>query len=1012
MREDGHMAENEPLVNVANDPERLLAAALDWMPGTVHPLASPGWSPPGLAEVEGILVGCQVVELLGSGGMGAVYKGVQRALHRPVAIKILSPALAADPEFEARFQREAILMARLNHPNIVQIYDFGRSEGGDHYLIMEYVEGTDLQAILRSRSLKWEEVRAIMLQVCAALMHAHEQGCLHRDIKPSNIFLTQKGEVKVGDFGLARVAVEDGSPSGALLDLTMSSVVMGTPGYIAPEQLSPGAAISPRSDIFSLGVVFYEMLTGELPRGNVRPPSRKVRGISRRLDSVVLKAMEAEPEDRYSSAKALSEALSRVPENSAVPFWNGRTGFAAIVAGVCLLGSGFWWSLNEGDSFVEDVSEPAVTAVQSRDEESPAFPNHYQDVGQVYIDEWPEDAHYQKLGPFRAWSSLPQDPALDLSRLRGVDDVVEVHVHTEGWIVRRANGNTVSSDGKADRSGIREICIGLDEWFGLITEEGQLLGFNGDGELPGGDVPHDLGPVKHAYLSPDHRIALLEEGSIRVWGRAHDGVKGTRPEEWAVCPSLPTGRTAVALSGDHRAAAVLLDDGSLLAWQKFHGQLAVPDCFQNHGVSSFCMHAGRLLGIPSGGGRAYSWGGSSFFPDAVSADEGSLFMPYQHPIVALIDANRGMVFLDERRRPITDVLFLNQVPEFKQVLDHVRVENPKRLSVNLSASRPGEAKLLWLRTDADALVPPLKAPIPIGNLRSEAQRPAGRLRVFGSALRHGVNGPMKQPDGASDYIACSARSFGWDAIRSNGDLVTGHSSGLEPPWPVLNIRPEGLIGRPSVVDSDGCLVHWDDVSLSLFGEMNGIDLMDMGPGFAGVRFRDGTAKQWEFESKDVRSSRSVPSEWVQGLVKVSAGNRGVSWLRDDGTVIYSHADGGGPVLSAEDKIIDIDDVFGGFIGLTDDGRIVSWGERVPFGLPSDLPAATAIRGGGQAVGYRAADGTWDAWVQPGYEAVAAEILKKIQTLQDPIDVDLFVAPNAARLVWIEPSEDEAVGDRE
>jgi predicted Ser/Thr protein kinase len=245
-------------------------------------------------------------EHLGQGGMGVVYKARQRHLNRLVAVKILPPSVGDDPTFTERFTREAQALARLNHPNIVQVHDFGRTD--DYfYFVMEYVDGVNLRALIRDGKLKPEEALKIVPQICEALQFAHDEGIVHRDIKPENILIDKKGRVKIADFGLVKLlghAADD-------LSLTGTGQLMGTMGYMAPEQLRQAHAVDHRADIYSLGVVFYEMLTGQLPIGRFEPPSKKVQ-IDVRLDEIVLRSLESEPDRRYQHAVDVKTDLKTV----------------------------------------------------------------------------------------------------------------------------------------------------------------------------------------------------------------------------------------------------------------------------------------------------------------------------------------------------------------------------------------------------------------------------------------------------------------------------------------------------------------------------------------------------------------------------------------------------------------------------------------------------------------------------------------------------------------------------
>jgi predicted Ser/Thr protein kinase len=254
-------------------------------------------------RLERLLPAYQFLELIGRGGMGSVHRARQRSLDREVAIKLLPADLAAQPGFVARFEREARALARLNHPHIVTVHDSGVVDG-HCFLVMEYVAGVSLRQLMRQRTLEPAEALALVPQICDALQYAHEQGIVHRDIKPENILLDTHGRVKIADFGLALLT----EPGAAGDTLTATHQVMGTPRYMAPEQMQGAHGVDHRADIYSLGIVFYEMLTGELPMGSPQPPSQRV-SVDVSLDQVVLKAMAQSPERRYQHADDVKTAV-------------------------------------------------------------------------------------------------------------------------------------------------------------------------------------------------------------------------------------------------------------------------------------------------------------------------------------------------------------------------------------------------------------------------------------------------------------------------------------------------------------------------------------------------------------------------------------------------------------------------------------------------------------------------------------------------------------------------------
>lgn len=264
--------------------------------------------PPPLAEVAELFPQLEIVSLLGAGGMGAVYKARQPDLDRFVALKILPASADGGTNFSERFNREARALARLNHPNIVAVHEFGLA-GRLHYFLMEFVDGANLRQLEQAGRLSSREVLQIIPQICDALQYAHDEGVVHRDIKPENVLLDRKGRVKIADFGLAKILGHD--PEAARL--TAEGQVMGTPHYMAPEQVERPLTVDHRADIYSLGVVFYEMLTGDLPLGKFAPPSRKVE-VDVRLDEIVLRALENDPARRYQHASEVKQRVATVVE--------------------------------------------------------------------------------------------------------------------------------------------------------------------------------------------------------------------------------------------------------------------------------------------------------------------------------------------------------------------------------------------------------------------------------------------------------------------------------------------------------------------------------------------------------------------------------------------------------------------------------------------------------------------------------------------------------------------------
>jgi len=297
--------------------------------------AKQGLAPPSPADLAPHFPSLSIESIVGQGAMGAVYRARQTELDRTVALKVLPASVASGPGFAERFQRESRTLATLNHANIVQVYDSGKA-GDWFYFVMEYVDGVTLRHLLQDGPVAPDKALSIVRQTCDALAYAHERSVVHRDIKPENILLDRSGEVKIVDFGLARLL----GRTGVEPTLTVAGQAMGTPHYMAPEQWQDAQKVDHRADIYSLGVVFYELLTHELPVGRFEAPSSKVR-VDVGLDAVVLKALENNPERRYQHTTEMRTDLDVLAEAKS-PEQREATPMDAVasyeLAGKCIRG--------------------------------------------------------------------------------------------------------------------------------------------------------------------------------------------------------------------------------------------------------------------------------------------------------------------------------------------------------------------------------------------------------------------------------------------------------------------------------------------------------------------------------------------------------------------------------------------------------------------------------------------------------------------------------------------------
>ena len=312
---------SEPSVENLNPAELLqLGMSVD----SPSPLSDSGegsrFIPPALELLAERFPDLEILEPIGYGGMGCVYKARQKHLDRTVALKILPVELSQDPAFAERFAREARMLAKLSHPNVVTIHDFGQA-GEFSYLVMEYVDGVNLREVLRTGGLEPQQSLSVLSALAGALDYAHGEGVVHRDIKPENILFDRRGHVKLADFGLAKLAY----PSAVNPTLTLTRQALGTPHYMAPEQWEASQTVDHRADVYALGVVGYEMLTGKLPMGRFDPPSTLAK-LPKAVDDVIHKALHRDPAKRYQQAGEIQEALAPHVAAPGQRLWPGPFG--------------------------------------------------------------------------------------------------------------------------------------------------------------------------------------------------------------------------------------------------------------------------------------------------------------------------------------------------------------------------------------------------------------------------------------------------------------------------------------------------------------------------------------------------------------------------------------------------------------------------------------------------------------------------------------------------------------
>lgn len=460
--------------------------------GTSH------WEPPTPAHLAALFPRWEILGLLGRGGMGAVYHARQPDLDREIAIKLLPIEASADEVFVQRFQREARTLAKLRHPNIVALHEFGTTPEGHPFFVMEYVDGSTLAE--KIGTLTVPEALEIIRQACDALSHAHSLGIVHRDIKPSNILLDTAGHIKIADFGLAKWDQQHE----AAMTLSRTGGFMGTAEYAAPEQVKDAAHADHRADIYSLGVLFYEMLTGERPRGVFRPPSAKA-GSDPRLDPMVLRALRENPGDRYQAAADLREEISRLHRRTQPLPW--------LIGACCLLLAGglVVLLLRERPAKVAAVPLPASLPAQP-------FPEPPAATSTPAVDPIPTPPPAEPINPAPIPTPPLAHPQPKIFSFRPVDPrfYPPATFLTAGW----------------------KSCALTTQGGAALTHDGKLLLWDARWTRPREITPTER--ILQISSTPDQAFALGESGSI------YRLVDAESPETLSVPPASLLGTSTTA----------------------------------------------------------------------------------------------------------------------------------------------------------------------------------------------------------------------------------------------------------------------------------------------------------------------------------------------------------------------------------------------------------------------------------------------------------------------------------
>ncbi|MEC5125245.1 protein kinase [Verrucomicrobiales bacterium BCK34] len=541
------------------------------------------WMPISAGQLDPLMPGYSIHHILGRGGMGVVYLATQVSLKRPVAVKVLPPELGSDLEFEARFRREAEAMARLNHPNIIQIYDFGKTEDGHFFFVMEFVENGDLHSMIRAGHLDPDVALNIVVQICDGLHYAHSKGYVHRDIKPANILLNGEGVVKIGDFGLAKLIDPAHGSETDLLGITVTGISMGTPNYIAPEQISGSGEIDQRVDIYSLGVMLYEMLTGEIPRGSFAPPSAKI-GSDIRIDDVVLKAMDENREMRYQSAVNLQSDLSilqndpgkrtaaNLERRGRESKWTARK--VRLIDSSGAKSGGRWPVRVAALLLILGLLSLAVTLTREKEASIRV-------IESSNIQLSPTLAAMKARGGFlRGWGTTDDSTAIEtqFSQVASSDNFVRIRgmriTDPTQWMARKADGSLVHFPATPEGGTIGHN-FDFDRPSPLVTKEGTEVllfdpsagRFNRANSFSGQLMQLDRKFKTVSGTTYDRIAALAEDGSVHLVPLSHS----VQSFSYSLVERLSKLSDAVEISKNGISGAILRADGTVMTW--FGGEL-------------------------------------------------------------------------------------------------------------------------------------------------------------------------------------------------------------------------------------------------------------------------------------------------------------------------------------------------------------------------------------------------------------------------------------------------------
>ncbi len=963
-------------------------------------------------ELDRLFPDLEILKLLGAGGMGAVYQARQPRLDRIVALKVLSCAPEMHDSFALRFEREAQLLAKLHHPHIVTLFDFGEIPDGPggrsvFYFLMEYIGGGSLEDRLRSG----DEIRPrhafrLVSETCEALAFAHGKGILHRDIKPANLLIDSEGRIRVADFGIAKILEDEEAP--LMTGLTVTGTTMGTPHYMAPELWEDPTMVDRRADLYSVGVVFYQLLTGEKPAGVFEEPSR-IADVERMVDNVVFKALEKNRERRYQDAEEMRLAVERVAARHRQRVRRRRVKTALALGGVGMAVGLAWW-VWQG---TKDVGEPGIV---SRPSVKPA-----EVVANKKEQKSGKDSDLSHLAPrsspgrLRSWGVTSGGGAPDLSMAEGIDDFVQVARSKDSWIALRENGDLVQ-DGKGviDRNVVRLIDKGggaLGIQIAYLKQDGSV-NFCDPAAAP---VAFEF-PLRHVFSFYNEQITHVfgidREGRVhhrKTAEATHLSRQADDSEAWRSPP--PEASTGVAsISMSMHIGMVAKEDGSFLLWNVDGLVLEAPE-----GTVSLALTAAHAFAVLGDGSASR----------LKNFDQGTkvwtaLALPRSAESVHA--AGSTVVFRDGAGEYFMAEGEDSMAAESKDGLDHLRGLPEEAWFFSAYEGSLARKTLVWIEPRPD------DTPTAVSSqLFTYAEPGPLKHQSFGedSSLS------LARAEGIDDFVQVRVQGSRWYALREDGTLV--HSDLGEVAKNVRAIPVSGS-GTQFYLTDDWVLKNMtqsqpavplsDDLRDVVISKEQGSDYYSilLVDGSGAVRhlaapragYTPAPGEQETFEAGDWRRppemarTGAVGVQMTQNVTLVELTNgRFVVWGPDRE-----------PALSPENTISAAISPWAGW-ALLDDGRLITTGNVVELGRSewteyARLEDAEHLQIAGVELIIRMRDGSYrsrepDSEIGRGLELP----LKKIVELP-PATWEFSAYPDTkektlriGNLVWIEPPSEDS-----